>query len=160
MRETCGLYRAFPLLGEVHSTGVHSSGGRGAKSISPHAWAKKERGQAPRRPLPSQSPVINHEHVFNDYLKLLAECPSWKGHLSLCQAVVDWREACTSLIEGGFLYSFIFIIDSLTQYYSWPQLRPSEYVQRQQAGLARGLQASHQGGGRHKGSVISYPSFW
>lgn len=84
----------------------------------------------PRSLTPSLSPVINHKHIFNDYLKLLAACPFWKGHLSPCQAVADRREACTSLIEDGFFYSIIFIIDSLTKYCSWPQPGPFACVQR------------------------------
>lgn len=60
-------------------------------------------------------------------------------------------------VEGGFFYSIIFVIDSLTQYCSWPQRRLSTRVQRQQAVPAKKLQASHQGGGRHEDSAMSCP---
>lgn len=73
------------------------------------------------KPHASLSPVINHTHIFNDYLKLLAAGPIWKGPFSFRQAVADRREACTSFCEGGFFYSIIFLIDSLTKYCSWPQ---------------------------------------
>lgn len=59
----------------------------GLSSPSPHMPELRRREARLRGVSPSQSPVINHEHVFNDYLKLLAECPSWKACLSLCQAV-------------------------------------------------------------------------
>lgn len=98
--------------------------------------------------------MICREHDFNDYLKLLAECPSWKGHLSPDQVMADGRDTCTCLIEGGFFYSIIFIIDSLLQYCSWPQLSPCACVQRQQPGLDKARQASHQADGRHEGSAI------
>lgn len=84
--------------------------------MPPDARAEVGRGQAASRPLAGWSPMINHDRAFNDYLKLLAECPSWKGHLSLCPAMAERREACTSLTEGRFFYSIIFIIHSLTQY--------------------------------------------
>lgn len=98
--------------------------------------------------------MIHYKDVFDDYLKLLAGCPSWKGYLGPGPAEVDLRDSCTCLIKGGFFYSIMSVIDSLTQYCSWPRLRPSACIQRQETGLAKGLHASYQGGSRHEGSAV------
>lgn len=98
--------------------------------------------------------MMHYKDVFDDYLKLLAECPSWKGYLGPGPAEVGLRDSCTCFIKGGFFHSIISVIDSLTQYCSWPQLRPSACIQRQETGPAKGLQASYQEGSRHEGSAV------
>lgn len=98
--------------------------------------------------------MINHTHIFNDYLKPLAACPNWKGRFSLGQARADGREACASLYDGGFFYSIIFLIDSLTKYCSWPQPGLQLVFGSSSLPWVREEQDSLPGRGRHKGSAI------
>lgn len=53
--------------------------GQGLVAMPVSPGARAEKGEARLRA--ALRPVTNHEHVFNNYLKLLAERPSWKGHL-------------------------------------------------------------------------------
>lgn len=68
----------FLSLGKSAAQGRHGRG-RVAMPISPHARVEGGRGPASSSPQPGRSPVINHKHVFNDYLKHLGHTPVLEG---------------------------------------------------------------------------------